>query len=51
MARLSDGPSSRGRRPGRPVVFIGFMGAGKSTAARLMAENLGLSALDSDRLL
>jgi shikimate kinase/3-dehydroquinate synthase len=32
-------------------VLIGFMGAGKSTAAAELAEALGSSALDSDRLL
>ena len=35
----------------RALVFIGFMGAGKSTAARLAAEALGVEALDSDWLL
>jgi 3-dehydroquinate synthase len=32
-------------------VLIGFMGAGKSTVARELAETLGVSALDSDTLL
>jgi len=32
-------------------VLIGFMGAGKSTAARRLAASLGTSALDSDTLL
>jgi shikimate kinase / 3-dehydroquinate synthase len=32
-------------------VLIGFMGAGKSTVARELAESLGASPLDSDRLL
>jgi shikimate kinase / 3-dehydroquinate synthase len=32
-------------------VFIGFMGAGKSTAAAEVARALGVAALDSDRLL
>ena len=36
---------------GRALVFIGFMGAGKSTAARDAAVALGRRALDSDRLL
>ncbi|HEY7933927.1 MAG TPA: bifunctional shikimate kinase/3-dehydroquinate synthase [Solirubrobacteraceae bacterium] len=40
-----------GTRPARALVFIGFMGAGKSTAARLLAEQLDLEAVDSDRLL
>ena len=33
------------------LVFIGFMGAGKSTAAREAASALGVQAQDSDRLL
>ena len=37
--------------PGRALVFIGFMGAGKSTAARQVASALGFEAVDSDRLL
>lgn len=37
--------------PARALVFIGFMGAGKSTAAAAVAGALGVQALDSDRLL
>ncbi len=44
MAALSGTPS-------RALVFIGFMGAGKSTAALEAAQGLGVQALDSDRLL
>ena len=33
----------------RALVFVGFMGAGKSTAARIAAADLGVEALDSDR--
>lgn len=33
----------------RPVFFIGFMGAGKSTVARRLARLCGVSALDLDR--
>jgi len=33
------------------LVFIGFMGAGKTTAARAAAAALGAQAVDSDRLL
>lgn len=33
----------------KPIALIGFMGAGKSTAARALAAELGLEALDSDR--
>lgn len=32
----------------RPVVFVGFMGAGKTTLARRVARNLGLIAIDAD---
>jgi shikimate kinase/3-dehydroquinate synthase len=35
----------------RALVFIGFMGAGKSTAAAEVAKALGVDALDTDRLL
>ncbi len=35
----------------RALVFIGFMGAGKSTAAAEVAAALGVEALDSDLLL
>jgi shikimate kinase / 3-dehydroquinate synthase len=40
---------SRLRDPrGAAAVFIGFMGSGKSTAARELAQALGLSSVDSD---
>ena len=35
----------------RPLVFVGFMGAGKTTAARAAGEALGITALDTDELL
>jgi shikimate kinase/3-dehydroquinate synthase len=44
MAALADAP-------GRALVFIGFMGAGKTTVAGEVAAALGVRALDSDRLL
>ncbi len=37
--------------PDRALVFIGFMGAGKTTVATQVASALGVQALDSDRLL
>jgi shikimate kinase/3-dehydroquinate synthase len=33
----------------RALVFVGFMGAGKSSAARAVAAELGVEPLDSDR--
>jgi 3-dehydroquinate synthase len=36
---------------GRALVFLGFMGAGKSAAARDLAAVMGTRALDTDRLL
>ncbi len=39
------------KMPSRALVFIGFMGAGKSTVAGDVASALGVQALDSDRLL
>jgi shikimate kinase / 3-dehydroquinate synthase len=44
MAPLADAPS-------RALVFIGFMGAGKTTVAAQVAATLGVQAGDSDRLL
>ncbi len=37
--------------PRRAIVLIGFMGAGKSTVARELADALDVQALDSDALL
>ena len=37
-------------RRDRPVAFIGFMGSGKSTAARAAAAALGAPAVDADRV-
>ena len=54
VAPRADRAGGLGREaapPGRALVFIGFMGAGKSTAARAVAEALGAELLDSDRLL
>ncbi|MGH2880271.1 MAG: bifunctional shikimate kinase/3-dehydroquinate synthase [Solirubrobacteraceae bacterium] len=45
---LSDAPAGA---PAGAFVFIGFMGAGKSTAAAEVAAALGTEALDSDRLI
>ena len=39
-------PAGAGRRA---LVVIGFMGAGKSTAARVAGAELGVQAIDSDR--
>jgi 3-dehydroquinate synthetase/shikimate kinase len=39
------------RAPGRALVLIGFMGAGKSTVAAELARALGVQAIDSDELL
>ncbi|MBN1529033.1 MAG: bifunctional shikimate kinase/3-dehydroquinate synthase [Thermoleophilaceae bacterium] len=38
-----------GRVAERALVLVGFMGAGKSTAARTVAAELGVGAMDSDR--
>lgn len=37
--------------PARALVFIGFMGSGKSSAANALARELGVEAIDSDRML
>ena len=41
-------PTGSAERPGA-LVFVGFMGAGKTTAARAAAAALGVPPLDSDR--
>ena len=41
--------STAGQASSGAFVFVGFMGAGKSTAARVAAAELGVEALDSDR--
>jgi shikimate kinase / 3-dehydroquinate synthase len=46
MAQVASHPVQR-----RAIVFIGFMGAGKSTVAAELAKLLGITALDSDWLL
>jgi shikimate kinase / 3-dehydroquinate synthase len=42
---------ARAAAPAKAIVLIGFMGAGKSTAAIELANALRVTALDSDRLL
>ena len=43
----ADRASTPGRRPA--LVFVGFMGAGKSSAARAVARAIGERASDADR--
>lgn len=40
---------SRRRAEPRNVVLVGFMGSGKSTVGRLLAERLGAEFIDTDR--
>ena len=50
MEALTSGATEHGpRSTGGALVFVGFMGAGKSSAARSVAAELGVEALDSDR--
>ncbi len=50
--RPRAGPASPSPSPpGKAIVLVGFMGAGKSTTARLLAAEIGGRALDSDQLL
>jgi shikimate kinase/3-dehydroquinate synthase len=51
MAQVTHPPGGRAPALRRAIVFIGFMGAGKSTAAVELARALGVTALDSDRIL
>jgi shikimate kinase len=42
-------PGGPARAPqGRALVFVGFMGAGKTTAARRLAKTFGLEVVDAD---
>jgi 3-dehydroquinate synthetase/shikimate kinase len=43
------GAASAGAGGARALVLVGFMGAGKSSTARMLAAELGAQALDSDR--
>jgi shikimate kinase / 3-dehydroquinate synthase len=47
-ALAASGPAAA-PSPRRALVFVGFMGAGKTSAARTVAAELGCEALDSDR--
>ena len=56
MEALTEGPDgvslgADARTDAGALVFVGFMGAGKSSAARAVAPELGAEALDSDRQL
>jgi shikimate kinase len=44
-----DGPDTTGRRPRmQAVILVGFMGAGKSSVGRVLAEHLGWTFEDLD---
>ncbi len=47
MTTSPDTDPGAGAEP-RPVVLVGFMGAGKSTVGRLLAQRLGVPFADSD---
>jgi shikimate kinase / 3-dehydroquinate synthase len=51
MEALSTGaaPASPALPRDRALVFVGFMGCGKSSAARIVAAELGVHPIDSDR--
>jgi shikimate kinase/3-dehydroquinate synthase len=51
MAQIAQVGMGWPSSPRRAIVLIGFMGAGKSTVAAELAEALGVTPLDSDRLL
>lgn len=41
-------PSDRGKAPGRSIVLVGLMGAGKSSVGRRVASRLGMAFFDAD---
>ena len=43
-----DGPRRALYQLVRPVFFVGFMGAGKTSVARKLARNAGVAAIDMD---
>jgi shikimate kinase/3-dehydroquinate synthase len=47
QAHAGAAPTAGGGR--RAIVLVGFMGAGKSSGAKMLAAELGVQALDSDR--
>ena len=53
MEALTEGEPSGGLAPasegGGALVFVGFMGAGKTSSARSVAAEMGVAPLDSDR--
>jgi shikimate kinase/3-dehydroquinate synthase len=49
VAPLSERTQKRDDRKGGALVLVGFMGAGKSSSARIAAAELGVTAFDSDR--
>ncbi|HEY1597821.1 MAG TPA: bifunctional shikimate kinase/3-dehydroquinate synthase [Thermoleophilaceae bacterium] len=50
LGEEAAGPgAAAGGGEGRALVLVGFMGAGKSSTARMLAAELGTQALDSDR--
>ena len=48
-AARPPGETGAGAKGGGALVFVGFMGAGKSSSARSVAAELGVRPLDSDR--
>ena len=47
-ARVAADAATARRAAGPALVLVGFMGAGKSTAARTLSVELGVQAIDSD---
>ena len=46
--KSSDEPADRSYKLVMPVFFVGFMGAGKTSVARKLARNAGVTAIDMD---
>ena len=46
--RKKEAPAHASYKLARPVFFVGFMGAGKTSVARKLARNAGVAAIDMD---
>ncbi len=51
VCRLSSFRAKRGKKMSKNVIFIGFMGSGKSTVGKALAKALKAEFIDTDKLI